>query len=274
MTIPAYYEMDTDSFLQGSRLELVKFPSADAVYKAMADVMCECIIANNKKQLPSVIIAPAGMYGYCPYFVQRVNAEKIDLRNLWLIYTGEFLDENGAYIDQNSPLSSRGYFLDEVYSRIAPALNIPAEQVVFPDPEEPDLIDHLLTKLGEADLCLTFPGIDGSLSFNQPDASLSLKDFSRQGSRIVSIGDSMKTEIAIHVLGGALECVPSKAVALGMKPLLKARRILLAAVRDSQSAALRRAALGDVSSEFPATFLQAHHQVLALASENALKLPF
>ena len=83
----------------------------------------------------------------------------------------------------------------------------------------------------------------------------------------------IRTANAIGDLGGALEDMPKKCITIGIAEILAAKRVRLGVFRDWHRAVVRRAAYGDISSEFPVTLLQNHPDVRIYVNANAARLP-
>lgn len=49
-----------------------------------------------------------------------MNEEGISLKDVWFFNMDEYLEDDGTYISQDSPLSFRGFMTREVYGKIAP----------------------------------------------------------------------------------------------------------------------------------------------------------
>ena len=144
----AYYHISEEALGKGAKVALVKMGSSAAVFRAMADKMADCILANNAAGKHTVFICPVGPVGQYPLFVERVNRERISLKNVWFLNMDEYLEDDDTYIDRSSPLSFRGFMDRVVYSQIDPELVMPENQRVFPDPADPAHIDNVIEELG------------------------------------------------------------------------------------------------------------------------------
>ena len=129
--------------------------------------MTDAIRANNAAGRPTVFICPVGPVGQYPIFVRLVNRERLDLHNCWFFNMDEYLNDDGSYIDEKSPLSFRGFMARNVYGKIDSDLLMAPEQRVFPDPADPERGDELLESLGGPDICFGGIGINGHLAFNE-----------------------------------------------------------------------------------------------------------
>lgn len=115
-----------------------------------------------------MFICPVGPVGQYAFFVRRVNEEGISLKDVWFFNMDEYLEDDGTYISQDSPLSFRGFMTREVYGKITPALLMPESQRVFPDPADPAKGDRLLEELGGADIVFGGIGITGTWPSTSP----------------------------------------------------------------------------------------------------------
>ncbi|MCD7749593.1 MAG: glucosamine-6-phosphate isomerase, partial [Oscillospiraceae bacterium] len=151
---------------------------------------------------------------------------------------------------------------------------MPPEQRIFPDPTPPGRLTALLEELGGADLCVGGIGITGHLAFNEPQPELTAEDFAALTTRVLDIAPETRATNAVGDLGGALEAMPRRAVTIGMKEILSAKKLRLAVFRDWHRAVCRRAAYGDVTSAFPATLAQTHPDAVLYVNATAAQMPF
>ena len=270
----AYYHISEEQLGEGAKISLVKMADSETVFRAMADMMADCIVENNAAGRRTVFICPVGPIGQYPFFVERVNKERISLKNVWFFNMDEYLNDDGTYIDESNPLSFRGFMNRVVYTKIDPDLVMPPEQRVFPDPADPARGDRLIEELGGVDIAFGGIGITGHLAFNEPQPELSCEEFSALPTRVLDIYAETRATNSVGDLGGALECMPKRCVTIGMKQILGARKIRLGVFRDWHRAVVRRAAYGDQTADFPATLAQNHPDVQILINDVAAKQPY
>ena len=270
----AYYHIPAETLGAEAKIPLAKMGDSDEVFRAMADMMADCIKENNAGGKRTVFICPVGPVGQYAFFVRRVNEEGISLKDVWFLNMDEYLEDDGTYISQDSPLSFRGFMTREVYGKITPALLMPESQRVFPDPADPAKGDRLLEELGGADIVFGGIGITGHLAFNEPQPGLTNEAFAALPSRVLDILPETSTTNAVGDLAGALECMPKKCVTIGMKQILNARKLRLGVFRDWHRAVVRRAAYGEKTAAFPVTLAQSHPDALVLVNANAAKQPY
>ena len=104
-----YYQYNAEEILsKGPKFPLIIMKDNAEVFKSMADEMADTIVEHNAKGEKTVFICPVGPVGQYPYFVDRVNSEKISLKNVWFINMDEYLDDNKEWVSIDHPLSFRG----------------------------------------------------------------------------------------------------------------------------------------------------------------------
>lgn len=268
-----YYRLTPQELGKDAKLPILKTGDSGEAFYELAQEMTGIIRERNKAGKRTVFIVPVGPVGQYPIFVRLVNEEKLSLKNCWFFNMDEYLTDGGEWIDKEDPLSFRGFMDREVYSRIDPALVMPEEQRIFPDPKDPERGDRLLEELGGADACFGGIGITGHLAFNEPQPGLTPEAFAALPTRILDIAPETRATNCAGDLGGALEEMPKKCVTIGMKQILGAKKLRLAVFRDWHRAVCRRAAYGEVTADFPATLAQRHPDALLIVNNVAARLP-
>lgn len=264
-----YLDYSVRELERHARIPLIVLKWDEDVFYSLALTMASEIERNNLLRQRTVLICPAGLSGQYIHFVRLVNQRRISLRDCWFIHPNEYLNSRDEWLGAEHPLSLRGFMEREVYQAIDPALLMPAEQRIFPDPRDPQAVSRLLRELGGADIAFDGIGLQGQLAFNEPSETLSAERFAACPARVVELTAPTRLAAALTSAGGAVECVPQKAVTLGMAELLSAKRLYLGLVQPWHRYAVRRAACGDVSAQFPATLLQRHPNARLLVSETA-----
>lgn len=264
-----YLDYSVRELEQHARIPLMILKWDDDIFYSMAVAMASEIERNNALGWRTVLLCQTGPARQYRYFVELVNQRHIRLQNCWFIYMGEYLDEREEWISPNHPLSLRGFVEREVRQRLDPQLALPGEQCIFPDPRDPQAAARLLRELGGANVAFGGIGLDGSLAFNGPSDALSAERFAASPTRIVELTPLARVATALTRAGGAVECVPQKAVTLGMAELLSAKKMYIGLSQAWQRYAVRRTVCGDVSAQFPATLLQRHPNAQLVVSETA-----
>lgn len=256
-----YYQYEKEQLLKNPKLPLICMENSRQVFKEMADQMTEEITCHNARGEKTVFICPVGPVGQYPYFVDTVNEKNISLKHVWFINMDEYLDDELRWVPADHPLSFRGFMERMVYSKIKPELLMPAEQRVFPDPDDISYIPELIERLGGVDIAFGGVGINGHVAFNEPDPLLSNIEFLNQKTRVLKITPETRTANAIGDFNGALEDMPRYCVTIGIREIAHARKIRLGCFRNWHRAVVRRAGHGEASPEFPVTLLQNHPDI-------------
>jgi len=269
----AYYGYTREALLSSPKIPILVMKDKDAVFQALAREMADEIRKNNEQGRRTVFICPVGPTGQYPYFVDMVNQEEISLANVWFINMDEYLTDDQKWIDSSDPLSFRGFMDRTVYGRIHPGLVMPAEQRVFPDPEDPGRIQRLIEKLGGVDICFGGIGINGHVAFNEAQDELTPEEFGNLHTRVLKISPETRTANAIGELNGAIDDMPRYCITIGMYEICHASKVRLGCFRDWHRSVVRHVAYGERSAHFPATLLQTHPDVLLRIPEQVAVLP-
>ena len=269
----AYYEYTKEQLLgSGPKFPIIVMEDTAQVFASIAQEMVHEIQKNNEAGKRTVYICPVGPVGQYPYFVDMVNSQKVDLKNVWFINMDEYLDDNKQWVPVDHPLSFRGFMQRAVYDKIDPSLIMPPEQRLFPDPANVEAIPELIEKLGGVDICFGGIGINGHVAFNEADPSLSPEEFLAQKTRVLEITKETRTANAIGDFNGALEDMPHYCVTIGMDEISHARKIRLGCFRNWHRAVVRRAAYGEASTDFPVSLLTSHPDINLKTTEYVAAL--
>lgn len=267
-----YYTYNKAQLLTYPKMTLICKPDNATVFKDMADEMADEIIKHNAAGEKTVFICPVGPVGQYPYFVDRVNAEGISLKNVWFINMDEYLDDDKQWVPMDHPLSFRSFMERTVYTKIRPELLMPEAQRVFPDPCRTEYIPELIESLGGVDIAFGGIGINGHVAFNEADERLTNAQFLAQKTRVLEITPETRTANAIGDFNGALEDMPRYCVTIGIYEIAHARKIRLGCFRNWHRAVVRRAGHGEPTSAFPVSLLQDHPDVTLTFTEFVASL--
>jgi glucosamine-6-phosphate deaminase len=124
--------------------------------------------------------------------------------------------------------------------------------------------ETLITDAGGLDLVVVGIGRNGHLGFNEPGAALQARTH-----RVALRPVSRRANAAWF--GGNWRQVPRNALSMGIGTILSAREVLLLATGSSKVAILARALRGPVTTQVPASLLQAHPNVHVLVDRDAAR---
>ena len=227
-----YFNLSAQELGRDAKIPIVKLGDSGEVFYELALEMASAIRANNAAGRSTVLICPVGPVGQYPIFVRLVNREHLSLKNCWFINMDEYLEDDGSYIGENSPLSFRGFMARNVYGQIDSGLLMPPEQRIFPDPGNPERVDRLIEDLGGVDVAFGGIGINGHLAFNEAREDLTAEEFAALGTRVVTLNPETRTANAIGDRGGAIDAMPTRAITIGIRQILSARKVRLGVFRE------------------------------------------
>ena len=149
------------------------------------------------------------------------------------------------------------------------------EQIIFPSPENIAALPRMIEEAGGIEVCYGGIGIHGHVAFNEPEPGVRDSD-----PRILSINEFTRTIDATRHkgVGGNLENFPRRAITLGMKQCLGARRMLLMTRNESQeffwaNTVLRISALGEPGDDYPVTHARHHRNLLIVTDVRTATAP-
>ena len=259
-----YFQIPAQELGKESRIPVIPLGDSGEVFYELAMEMVTAIREHNARGEKTVFICPVGPVGQYPIFVRLVNRERLSLKSCWFINMDEYLNDDDTYIGKDSPLSFRGFMERTVYSKIDAELLMPPEQRVFPDPADPGKVDRLIEELG----------INGHLAFNEAQEDLTAQEFAQLGTRALTLNPETRTANAIGDRCGAIDAMPKRAVTIGIKQILGARKVRLGVFREWHRSVVRQAAYGEVTAHFPASPLQGHPDAVIYTNAVAAGQPF
>ncbi len=145
------------------------------------------------------------------------------------------------------------YFMNKNFFN---GINIKPENTYVPNGKAADLeaeckrYDNLIESLGGVDLQLLGIGHDGHIGFNEPGAAFE---------KTTHIVDLEETTIKANArFFGSEEAVPRKAITMGIKSIMQAKKLLLIANGPDKKEIVEKALHGPVTPMVPASILQFH----------------
>lgn len=218
------------------------------------------IVAANRQGRGVTLIVPVGPVEQYPLLARVLNDERISCRNVVFIGMDEYLTDDDAWVPETHLLSFRAYLNRTFYDLLDPALAPPPDHRVFPDPCDLEAVPRLIAARGGVDACFGGIGITGHIAFNEPPEpgdTMSVEAFAALPTRILSLTRETRTINSVTV-GGEISVIPRRAVTVGMKEILGARRLRLYCNRPWQSAVARRVLHGPITPTCPASLMRTH----------------
>ena len=246
-----------------AKVKLKIVPTPQDVYRVFADTLFEEVKTNNEQGRPTRWILPCGPRGEYPLFIERVNRERLSLKNVHVFHMDDHLDWQGRHLPLDHPFSLQGWMRKHFYGPIDPAWNVPDEQRHFPHISRVDEMAEKIAAVGGVDSAYGGIGYRGHIAYNEPPRSpwyrVSVDEFRNCTTRILHLNEDTLIALSHRAAGGCSDMVAPMAITLGMRELLGARRIRLYSETGAwKQTVIRILLFGNVSPEVPVTYCQEH----------------
>lgn len=269
--LPDYLTVPATDLGKGTPVKVRILGDMASIGRAVAgDMRAE--ILNNPA---ATLIVPVGPVDQYSLLAQMINDERIHCRNVVFINMDEYLTDDDRFIPVDHPLSFRGFMNRLFYDRLDPALAPLPENRIFPDPQHPGALPQFIERRGGVDACFGGIGINGHIAFNEPPepgVTMSVEEFAALPTRVLSLTRETRTINSVTV-GGEIAVIPHRAVTVGMKECLGARRLRLYCNRPWQSAFARRALHGPITSACPASLMRLHPNAVLTVADYVAQPP-
>ena len=257
---PEYLSVTAADLGKGTPVRVRILGDMAAIGLDLAEAMRAEILAANRERRGATLIVPVGPVEQYPILARMVNEERISCRNVAFIGMDEYLTDDDTWVPESDLLSFRAYLNRKFYDLLDPALAPPPEHRVFPDPRDLAAVPRLIAARGGVDACYGGIGITGHIAFNEPPEPgepMSVDAFAALPTRILSLTRETRTINSVTV-GGEIAVIPRRAITVGMKEILGARRLRLYCNRPWQSAVARRVLHGPITPACPASLMRWH----------------
>jgi glucosamine-6-phosphate deaminase len=227
---------------------------------------------SDKSEVTMVL--PVGPVDQFPLLAQLVNQARLDCREVAIINMDEYVSGD-EWIPIDHPLSFRGYMNRRFYDLLDPELAPRAENRIFPDPQNPSMVQEVIEARGGLDVCYGGIGINGHIAFNEPPEPgepFDTDEFASRPTRVLPLTRETIT-INSNTVGGELSIIPRLAVTVGMKEILSAGRLRFYCNRPWQSAVIRRVLHGPVTAACPASLLRTHPDASVTVAHYVAQTP-
>ncbi len=197
---------------------------------------------------------PVGIY---KKLIERFNAGDLDFSNVTSVNLDEYLG-----LDGENPQSYRYFMNVNLFDHI----NIDKSRTFVPSGTADDLAaegeayDKMIKEFGGIDIQLLGIGEDGHIGFNEPD------DCFTGPTHVVDLDES--TVKANARFFDSIDDVPRKAITMGMKSIMQAKKVLLVANGPKKLDIIKKAFFGPITPEVPASILQLHSDLTVIYSHE------
>ncbi|WLR47574.1 glucosamine-6-phosphate deaminase [Halobacillus litoralis] len=158
------------------------------------------------------------------------------------------------------------HFMDQHLFRL---INIDLENTHIPFGKTEDLeqecsrYEKVIDQIGPPDLQLLGIGENGHIGFNEPGTSFDSE------THIVHLTDSTREANARFF--ESMEDVPTKAITMGIRSILKSRKIILLASGERKAEAILQLIQWELDEQFPASSLKSHDDITLIVDKDAYK---
>ena len=199
--------------------------------------------------------SPLGMY---QQLIAMYKKGELDFSSVKTFNLDEYIG-----LDTDHPQSYHQFMEDNFFQYV----NLKPENTNMPKTDETDNLsgcqnyENKIQHTGGIDLQILGIGRNGHIGFNEPGTSFSSR------THVVQLHD--ETRKANARFFNTIDEVPKAAVTMGIKTIMRARKILLLIAGQSKQEALFRLISSKVNESFPASVLQLHPDVMVLTDKSA-----
>lgn len=262
-----------------SKVKLQVFDQKSDANEFVGQMMVDEILKNNHDKKPTRWVLPAGPMEQYPTFIDRVNKERISLKNVHIFHMDDFLTWESRPLPLDHPSSLEGRMLRNFYSKIDQDLLMPKNQVHFPRVNNLDALDLAVEAVGGLDTVYAGMGFTGLIAYNEaprsPWHSITEDEYAKSKTRIVTLNDDTLIAVSVRSKGGLTHAVPPMAITIGFKSMLNSKRaVILCTTGNWKRTAIRMLMFSEPTVEYPATLFPAYvPEVLVVADRDTITSP-
>lgn len=235
-------------------MEIKIFENEKELIKEVAKIYVDLLNEKNNATLGLATgSTPLGIY---QELINLYNKNKIDFSNIKTFNLDEYCG-----LKQDDKNSYYSFMKENLFNHI----NIKKENINFPSGEK-DIefaCKEYQNKLDNniIDLQLLGIGRNGHIAFNEPNTSFN------SHTHCVDLDEKTINDNARFF--NSIEEVPKKAITMGLKDIMNAKKIILVAIGDNKKEAIRKMVSGPITEELPASILQNHDNVIVFLDKKA-----
>lgn len=193
-----------------------------------------------------------------------VKRDDIDWSRVTVLHMDEY-----EGMSESHPASFRRWMNENLLAHVSPKAFHGVEGDAEPVQDELTRYGDLVRDLDPA-ICVMGIGENGHLAFNDPPADLETRELIH----VVELDEACRKQQVGEGHFESLEQTPTRALSLTVHALLRPSTVMVLTPESRKAEAVRRALLGPVTPDCPASVLQgAPHATLYLDEESAAELP-
>lgn len=222
------------------------------------------ILAERIKAKPDCVLGlatgstPLGVYK-CLRELNKVN--EIDFSNVRTVNLDEYCG-----LGNEDPQSYHSFMMNNLFNHI----NIDKNNVHILSGKAIDVdaecarYEAAIRSLGGIDIQLLGVGHNGHIGFNEPS------DEFAKDTHCVELTE--RTIAANALFFPSIDDVPRRALSMGIRTIMHARKVMLLCSGESKAETLEKALFGPITPRMPASILQVHPDFTVVADEAALSI--
>ncbi len=244
------------------KLHNVTFDSSLSGSKAVAQEIATLIRETQANGLPCVLGLATGSSPISVYnqLIRLHQEEGLSFKNVISFNLDEYFG-----LESNDINSYHLFMHENLFDHI----DIPAENINIPSGtlklkkvrDYCKAYEKKIDDLGGLDFQLLGVGRTGHVGFNEPGSNINSQ------TRLVTLDHLTRFDAAKAFYG--IENVPRKAITMGIKTILSAKRIVLLAWGTNKSEIIQKAVEGSITPNIPTTYLQEHNNTTLVLDEQA-----
>lgn len=226
-------------------------------FESMSQTLAQMILPYLTTDQKVAISLTAGS---TPLRAYEIIKDLLDVSDSQVSDTVQFFQQDNLYLSTKPEEYKRFEYINETFFK---ANQIGDEQITYLNEVTYPKIDRLIAEAGGLDFAIMGIGADGHIAANMPSTP-----FEKEGYRVL-LDDKFKAMLADSgEFKEEIDCY----VSIGMRTLMKTKKILVIANGQGKAEILDKAFNGQLTTEIPASILQFHPDVTVLCDEPAAKL--
>lgn len=256
--------VDELASIPGKKMDIHIHDEKKDVFLEAADMMADEVIANNLAGKPTRWVLATGPNEQFDRFIERVNTERISLKNVYVFTMDAPLDWEGRlYPETNFRFNVKRKMEKWFYEPVDEELRVPEDHRFYPDPFDPDRIDNKIDELGGIDTVFGGVGCKGLVAACEDPRGrcfrITVDEYAKSKTRVVWSNDDTTVAYAERSFGGCYDALPPMMVTIGMKSMLQAKRAVFMITTGSWKQTVIRVCLfSEPTVEYPVTLFPAY----------------
>lgn len=236
-------------------MKIIKCNHYDDMSKKSAKMIIEAI--KVKKDIVLGLATGSTPVGLYKELIKANKSQEISFRDVMTFNLDEYVG-----LSQKHPESYYQFMMRHLFNHI----DINPNHINLPNNEASSIEKHIKDyndkmKKHPIDLQVLGIGTNGHIGFNEPGTPFDNETF------IVDLDED--TRIANQRFFNSLDEVPTKAITMGIKNIMRSKKIILLASGIHKAEAIKKMIEGPVKTGHPASILQLHPNVEVFVDEEA-----